>query len=885
MSIINIGLTGLKAQQTNLAVTGNNVTNANTQGYTRQRVELTQAHSQFIGAGYLGTGVDIASIRRLTDEYLTTQVRIDQSIFSEVEKLRVNVGQIDSLLADATTGLSPAMSSFFSAVQSAADDPSSVPERQLLLTQAEGLTNRFNVLYNRLDAQARGVDQDMRAQVARMNSLAEGIAKVNQAIVSSQGNAQGQSPNDLLDQRETMLRELSELINVTVITAADGQSSVLIGNGQALVVGNRASPLSVAKSAADPTRLDVLLSENGQANVITSELTGGSLGGVIRFRDEILGESFNSLGRIALALADTVNEQHRLGMDLEGEFGGMFFMDINSEANQTSRVFAREGNALPNDRVLRTEIIDSSVLTTRDYEVQFAGPTANDILISDALTGEKITRGRLTGLLPATFDFEGMRLHFESGSFQVGDSFKIMPTRFAARDIDMNLTRVEAIALGSPIRTDTDLGNIGNARISPGELLDVYSPITGELLPAFSVPGEMSPPILVRFITDQYYEVLDNTDPSRPVALVPPMNNQKFIAGISNPIFTDEPGMTALSAAGTTVGLIAAATTAPSSNGYVGQNITIQVRDPATGIVSTQPALSIANDASAEEIALALSSRNGVSATAYTEVTLTAFTDDGSGVLPTLRVNGELLSLPTDAAFTADDIAAAINADTDLVEQHLIARSDGTTVTIRALTGKDVRVEVVGGAGDSVDIDSSRAAPVTLTGGSGTQVGGFIDVRLQEGVRLTADSNTLFQQAPVAVSAYTGFNAELSGTPREGDRFTIEYNDNGVSDNRNALALAGLETMGTIGSEVSTYNEAYSQLVEVIGSVAGQAEVDAESAKSLLTASENRWQELSGVNLDEEAGRLIQFQAAYNASAQVVSIARQLFDTLLNTFR
>lgn len=885
MSIINIGLTGLKAHQAALAVTGNNVTNANTEGYTRQRVEMAESRSQYIGAGYLGTGVSITDIKRLTDQYLTDQVRIDQSIYSNVEKLRVNVAQIDSLLADATTGLSPAMSSFFSALQSAADDPSSVPERQLVLTQAQGLVNRFGVLYNRLDSQARTVDQDIRAQVTRINSLANGLAQVNLAISSSQGNAQGKSPNDLMDQREKILRDLSEIVSVTAIPGVEGQINVLIGNGQSLVVGNRANVLTVEKSEEDPTRLDIRVSENGQQTNITSQITGGGLGGVLKFRDEILREALNSMGRIAFVLADTINQQHQLGVDLEGNLGKNFFDDINSEDNQIARVFAHEGNALPNDRRLLAEVIESSELTTRDYTVQFTGPSSTDVLVTDAYTGEKITRGKLTSYLPAYLEFDGLRLRFESGSFQTGDSFQVSPTRFGARDVAMNLTRVEEIALGSPVRTDTDLGNIGNARITPGELLDVRSPITGGLLPAFALPGQMTPPILVRFINDDYYEVLDNSDPSNPVALVPPMNNQKYIQGITNQIFTDEPGMTGLSALGTTVGQVPASSATPTSNGYLAQNLTIQVRDLETGIVTQQPTLAIADDASAEDIAAALKSRNGIDAWAYTEATITNFTDDGSGTAPTLRINGQLLTLPVGGTFSADDIAEAINGDSTLKDLKITAKSDGTTVTLRSFTGKDLKIEVIGSAGDTVDVDTARGSPITIPGGEGTQIGGQIEVRLQEGVRLTADNNNIFQQAPVAVSAYTGYTAGISGTPKKGDQFTIDYNTEGTSDNRNALSMAGLETTGTVGAEVSTYNEAYSQLVEVVGSVASQAEIDSQSSKSLLTQSENRWQEMSGVNLDEEAGKLIQFQAAYNASAQVVSIARQLFDTLLSTFR
>jgi flagellar hook-associated protein 1 FlgK len=348
-----------------------------------------------------------------------------------------------------------------------------------------------------------------------------------------------------------------------------------------------------------------------------------------------------------------------------------------------------------------------------------------------------------------------------------------------------------------------------------------------------------------------------------------------------------------LSAAGSSVGMISTGTTLSTANGYTGQNLTIQLRDPVTGIVTIQPTLTIADDASAEDIAKALSSRNGVTAIAYTEVTLTDFIDNSSdGTTARLSINGvDLADFPADNATVdeiadvLDDMVSLINANTALSDQGLIAKSDGATITIRALTGKDIRIGMTGdNTNDSVKI-STRTSDSTLQGGNYATVGGYVDVRLQQGARLSADSNTLFQQAPVAVSAYLGYNATINGAPKKGDQFTIEYNEGGVSDNRNALAMAGLETRGTVGGEVSTYNEAYSQLVEVVGSVASQAELDASAAQSLLTSSENRWQELSGVNLDEEAGKLIQFQAAYNASAQVVSIARQLFDTLLNTFR
>ncbi|WP_020409495.1 flagellar hook-associated protein FlgK [Hahella ganghwensis] len=886
-SLINIGLTGLKATQTALSTTGNNVTNANTDGYTRQRVDFETTPSQYTGAGYLGTGVNVASISRMTNEFLIAQVRSDSSLYNQIEKIRSNVSQIDSLLADASTGLSPGLSDFFESLQSAADDPSSIPERQLVLTQAESLVNRFNVLYGRLDALASSINQDMRAQVTDLNALAEEIAQVNKAIISSTGRASGVEPNDLLDKRDQLIRELSEIVSVTVVEQTDGQYNILIGNGQTLVIGSDANTMEVAISDEDPSKQDIVMVTGGSRNVITSEIDGGQLGGILQFRDEILSESYNAMGRIAWTLADTINEQHQLGMDLENGLGGLFFEDINSLDNMTNRVIRNDNNASPDDRVIYASIVDTGELTTLDYELEFTGPSDNDILVTNAATGEVITRGRLTGFFPSTFEFDGIEITFESGSFQTGDSYIVTPTRFGARDIDLSISRVEEIALASPIRTDADLGNVGNAVISPGEMLAVNQNSTDSLLPTFEVEGELTPPIVIRFLTDTYYEVLDNTDPANPVPLDPPMNNELYIPGIKNYIFTSDEGQTSVSAEGTDIAQIPAtiASPGPFANGYSAQTLTIQNRDLDTGIVTTQPALNIAADASAEDIAAALSSRNGVSVSAYTIVELSNFVDDAAGTSPTLTINGETLTIPGDGSFGPNDLADLINENATLSDEGIIASSDGTTLTVRSLTGKDITVEVVGDATDSVDIDTANAgASVTIVGGQGTAVGGYIDVRLDEGVRITADSNALFEQAPVAESTFTGYQSFITGTPQEGDSFTIEYNEDGISDNRNALKMAELEVTGTIGGGVSTYSESYSQLVEVVGSTASQANLDAETSLSLLTQSENRWLEQAGVNLDEEAGRLIQYQAAYNASAQVVSIARQLFDTLLGTF-
>ncbi|MFT7185598.1 MAG: flagellar hook-associated protein 1 FlgK, partial [Pseudohongiellaceae bacterium] len=257
-----------------------------------------------------------------------------------------------------------------------------------------------------------------------------------------------------------------------------------------------------------------------------------------------------------------------------------------------------------------------------------------------------------------------------------------------------------------------------------------------------------------------------------------------------------------------------------------------------------------------------------------------------------LEINGEVLAIPAGSVFGPDALAEEINNNSALQALNIYAVSDGINLELFASTGKDIQV-VVNGLGDSVDVSKidpySPGAPAfstqTVSSGQGVAVAGSIDVKLSNGVSFTSTVSSVFEQAPVGQSTYLGFQFELDGEPKRGDSFTIGYNTGGVSDNRNALAIAGMETQGSIANGVVSYGDAYSQIIEEIGTVTNRARLDTESAQALLEQSENNRESVSGVNLDEEAGRLIQYQAAYNASAQVVSIARELFDTLLSTFR
>ncbi len=478
---------------------------------------------------------------------------------------------------------------------------------------------------------------------------------------------------------------------------------------------------------------------------------------------------------------------------------------------------------------------------------------------------------------------DGFSINLEGGTFQVGDKFLIQPTRYGARDFGLNVDEVDEIAFGAPIRSEASIGNIGNGVISQGVMSDVTNPATNQQLSTFSVPGQLTPPMAVRFINETVYEILDASDPANLVPLIPPVNNQTYVPGLTNELFTSDPGQTISTAQGSSITQIPAPASPATGNGYQPQNLTIFSRDQDTGVVSSQ-LVNIALNDSADVIAGKLNAAQGVTANAYSQAVVSDI-DNGES----FSLNGELLSVTPPAQYDADELEAVINNNANLAQQGIYAVSDGNNLTIKSSKGVDLQFDVITG---SINVDkmnpydnSGPVAPqVTVGAGDGVTVGGFLDVTMDIGITLFADVESVFQQSPTAQSTYKGFQMNIKGEPKAGDLFDIGYNTDGTSDNRNALAMVKLETTGTVGGGVSTYNEAYSRVVEEVGTFTNKAKLDTEASRTLLSQTTNSWNSVSGVNLDEEAGRLIQYQAAYNASAQVITVARELFDTLLAVF-
>jgi len=326
-SVMSVGVSGLQAAQTALLTTSHNISNATTPGYNRQQALQSANTPQANSHGFLGRGVHISTVQRIYSQYLDSQSLQAQAQSSQLNSHYNEIKQIDNMLADTTSGLTPALHDFFNAVQGVASNPSSIPSRQAMLSSAESLVSRFQQMDQRLSEMREGVNGQIAGNVAEINSLAQQIAGLNANIQAMESHANGQPANDLLDQRDALIRNLSQFANVDVVRQSNGHFNVFIGNGQSLVVGSSAMALKAVASPGDPQRMTVAMDlSQGEVLLPEHQLQGGSLGGLLAFRSETLDSVQNDFHQLALGFANTFNAQHQAGLDLQGNLGGDFFV-------------------------------------------------------------------------------------------------------------------------------------------------------------------------------------------------------------------------------------------------------------------------------------------------------------------------------------------------------------------------------------------------------------------------------------------------------------------------------------------------------------------------------------------------------------------------------
>lgn len=425
-SILNIGKSALAAAQVGVSVTGHNIANAATPGYSRQEVVQTTAQSQSFGFGYLGRGAEVSQIKRNYNDFLAQQFNNAQSASSSTNTYAAQMSQIDNILADASGGLSPSFQQFFSSIQALSSNPGDAATRQAVISSAQSLVNRFASVGNRLDEIRAGVNAELKGSTSLVTSYATQIASLNDSISLAVATNSINTPNDLMDQRDLLISELNKLVKTDIYEQDDGSYNVFVGNGVPLVVGNTSYGLTTVNSSTDPTRLEVAYVSNTVSPLSDSSLTGGKIGGLLQFRSGSLDNIQNQLGQIATVFAETFNAQHELGFDAAGVAGTAFF---NVPSPQT---YGHSGNS--GSAALSVSISSATAMTSSDYRIQYDGANYNITRLSDNTVQSFAS-------LPQTVD--GLTIN---GTFTSGDSFVIQPTRNSATALSLAITDVSKVA-------------------------------------------------------------------------------------------------------------------------------------------------------------------------------------------------------------------------------------------------------------------------------------------------------------------------------------------------------------------------------------------------------------------------------------------------------
>ena len=449
--LLSTGVSGLLAFEQALDVTSNNIANASTPGYSVETANFTEAAGQFSGIGFIGSGVDVQSITRTYDEYLAQQVRGSQASYSSSNTLATQAAQIDNMLSDSNTGLTATLQGFINSLQSVASTPTSTAARQALLNQAQTLAQQLTSYDSQISQFGSQLESQLSSDVTQVNTITANIASLNQQIAAESTN--GQTPNQLLDQRDKLITQLSQYVSVQTTSESNGAMDVYVGTGQALVTGGTAAKLSTVAGAYDPSQLGIAISGGGGTADITSEISGGELGGLLSARSQVLDPARNAIGQVSVAVSTIVNQQQQSGMDLTGAQGQPMFsvggvQVLPDSGNTGSASLSVSRGAL-------------SSLTTDDYRMQYSGGAWQ---LTDVTTGKSVA---MTGNGATATPFQAAGLSIvTSGTATNGDSFLIQPTAGAASGFAVSLTSPAQIAAASLVQGTAGTANKGGATVS-----------------------------------------------------------------------------------------------------------------------------------------------------------------------------------------------------------------------------------------------------------------------------------------------------------------------------------------------------------------------------------------------------------------------------------
>jgi flagellar hook-associated protein 1 len=461
-SIFGIDLSALRAFQQAIEVTSNNVANASTPGYDEQSIQLVTALPQDAGGFAIGSGVNVAGVQRAYSQAATTQLNTSQSSLSQLTALQNYTSQIDNLFGTTAGGLTTALQTYYSGWSAVADDPTSTAAREALLGDATALAANLNSTSSQLQGLNSDVNTRITADVNQINSISTQISSLNTQI--AEGSAAGQAPNQLLDQRDELVSNLSQIAGVTTTGNSDGSINVFLGNGQPLVLDQNTYQLSTVPNQFNASQLEVASTASDGAS-ISSSITSGDLGGLLAARTQAIDPALNQLGQVATAVAQTANTQQGSGLDLNGQLGSALF--------SVGAPVATASSANTDSTTASVTLSNIGALTSDNYLLSYK---AGAYTLTDATTGANVAlTGAGTNASPLTASSVGLSIVL-SGTPAAGDQFLIQPTVQAASTIGVAITDPSGLAAAGAIQTSGADTNTGSASIGAGTVLDPTNP-------------------------------------------------------------------------------------------------------------------------------------------------------------------------------------------------------------------------------------------------------------------------------------------------------------------------------------------------------------------------------------------------------------------------
>ena len=897
--LLSTGISGVRTYQRALATVGNNIANVDTEGYSRQSLEIAQSASSSEGSLSIGNGARAVRVQRSYDNFVVENLRSSQSQLNKHQATLEYMTQLENILADKQLSLSTSLDGFFAAVQDVSLSPSSVAARQNMLNVAETTVAQFTSVGTQLSRIEESSYSDLTGQVSSLNQLADQLASVNAAL--NRVNSLDKQPNELLDRRDTLIQDMSKLLRVHVVEKDNGAVDIHIGDvasGQYLVKDKTASTLGIERSATNPDEAVLMLDPFMSPQKVT-QVVGGSIAGISEFRQNSLTILRDELDTLTQVFVGEVNDTHALGIDAQGNFGGELF-SLGNIYTVTPGLNKGSGfvtvSAVPNAKIEKLTM----ELSYSDSQKLW---TLTDTVSKEVVTGSsELTMGGVKFTL--------------TGVPKDADTFNLTSTKRPIDALQVSVTEHTTIASGGAVsvaRATTNTSGtkmILNGYVKPTVALADTTMDTAlrnniAQVAASSIAASNNVAFVIPANTQdsQFYSTEQNGSSDIKMQVFTRAGKQLYGSALTSSeqtaLITSGNGFSATAAYDSTYN------NQTGSNAYMDANVTVT----NTNTTPIQATVTMTISGSAIKASDIMVMKAGEASYTHT------FTSNG------------------DQTTSAAAYAAAWNASADANLSLYTASSSGGTITITEDAASNGVLAIAGqviqeGAGSNIVLATAASAGTTgVKGGDSRdyfalagslkedllvfvrgvgsaevsgQWGNMAEVDVREQLRQNIDiqfaadassyvlndttTNTNIASGTLTAGGtikHNGWTVSFDAPIQANDKYSVRGNSAQAGDNRNLLKLIELQDNKDIFSGRGDFTEVYTDVIGDLGYNVVQSAVSRDAQQIIFDQAQAKRDEISAVSLDEEAANLLRFQQAYQASAQIISTATKLFDTIL----